>query len=81
MNTRTEFWLQEKNKSGVWIDSGPDVSAAAIWKNIKQLRRQNPDGEWRCMERSVVEREIPFEEVTRADLAAWQNRECESCES
>ncbi len=64
MNARTEFWLQEKNKSGQWVDSGPDVDAAAIWKNIRQLERQNPAGEWRCMERSVVEREISEKEAT-----------------
>ncbi len=65
MNARIEFWLQEKSKSsGKWVDCGSDVSSAAIWKNIKQLQRQNPNGEWRCLERAVVELEIPLEQAT-----------------
>jgi hypothetical protein len=65
MNTRIEYWLQERNKLGAWKDSGPDKSPKAVFRNIDQLQRSNPKGQWRCIERSVVDIELSREDAEK----------------
>jgi hypothetical protein len=57
--------LQEKNKLGAWRDSGSDKSPKAVWRNIDQLLKANPQGKWRCIERSVVDIELSREEAEK----------------
>lgn len=55
---RTEYWLQTWTKRGKWEDCGQYKTAAAVSAEMVHLKRNNPNGTWQCIERTIVEREI-----------------------
>jgi hypothetical protein len=68
VDKRTEFWLQVQHREdGAWADCGSEKNPQAVWMNIEQLQKQNPEGRWRCVERVTLERDVSREEAEKAN--------------